>query len=464
MSNSSPKPVPIAVIIAWISVLESTLLMRFFSELMIFPRSGRIACVVRSRACFAEPPAESPSTMKSSADSGILDRAVGELSRERRVLERALPSRQLTSLARGLPGVARRDRLLDDLAGLGLVLLEELPQPLVDDLLDQARDSRVPELGLRLSFELGVAELHRDDRRQALSGVLAFEVVLLLLEDAFLPRVLVERARERGAEALEMRSTLRRVDVVREREDRLDVRGVPLHRDLDGSLVALALEVDDVLVHRILRLVDVRDEVPDPAFVVELVGPAAGALVAKHDPQPAREECRLAQALEKRRCVELGLLEHLGVGKEGDDRAGLVLRGHADRGHVGRGLASRELLAVDLPVAAHLGDEPLGERVHDRDADAVQASRDLVPVAAELAAGVKLRQDDGERRKSLLRDHIDRDARACVANGHGVVRMDRDVDQVVAAGERLVDRVVDHLVDEVMQAARARRPDVHPGS
>ena len=46
--------------------------MRFFSELMIFPRSGRIACVVRSRACFAEPPAESPSTMKSSADSGSL--------------------------------------------------------------------------------------------------------------------------------------------------------------------------------------------------------------------------------------------------------------------------------------------------------------------------------------------------------------------------------------------------------
>ena len=42
-SNSSPMPVPMAVIIAWISVLESTLLMRFFSLLMIFPRSGRIA-------------------------------------------------------------------------------------------------------------------------------------------------------------------------------------------------------------------------------------------------------------------------------------------------------------------------------------------------------------------------------------------------------------------------------------
>ncbi len=137
---------------------------------------------------------------------------------------------------------------------------------------------------------------------------------------------------------------------------------------------------------------------------------------------------------------------------------------HADRLHVRRGLASRELLAVHLAVASHLGDEPLGERVDDRDADAVQAAGDLVAVAAELPAGVELRQDDGERRKSLLSDHVDRDARAGVANGHRVVRMDRDVDEVVSARERLVDRVVDHLVDEVMQATRARRPDVHPGS
>ena len=72
MSNSSPMPVPIAVTIAWISTLERTLLIRFFSLLMIFPRSGRIAWYVRSRPIFAEPPAESPSTMKSSADSGSL--------------------------------------------------------------------------------------------------------------------------------------------------------------------------------------------------------------------------------------------------------------------------------------------------------------------------------------------------------------------------------------------------------
>ena len=46
--------------------------MRDFSTLRILPRSGRTACVERSRPCLAEPPAESPSTMKISEISGSL--------------------------------------------------------------------------------------------------------------------------------------------------------------------------------------------------------------------------------------------------------------------------------------------------------------------------------------------------------------------------------------------------------
>ena len=46
--------------------------MRLFSTLMILPRSGSTAWVLRSRACLAEPPAESPSTTKISARLGSL--------------------------------------------------------------------------------------------------------------------------------------------------------------------------------------------------------------------------------------------------------------------------------------------------------------------------------------------------------------------------------------------------------
>src|SRR5882672_4289587 len=41
--------------------------------------------------------------------------------------------------------------------------------------------------------------------------------------------------------------------------------------------------------------------------------------------------------------------------------------------------------------------------------------------------------------------------------------MERQVDLRAKAGQRLVDGVVHHFVNQVMQAARGRRPDVHAG-
>src|SRR5204862_4432335 len=101
-------------------------------------------------------------------------------------------------------------------------------------------------------------------------------------------------------------------------------RRVPLHRDFDRAFLVHALEIGDRLMHRVLRRVDVRDEVPDPAFVVELNALAAGALVAEADAQAAREKGRLAQALAERLVRPVDLLEDLAVGKERDRRAGLL--------------------------------------------------------------------------------------------------------------------------------------------
>ena len=63
--------------------------MRAFSTLRILPRSGRTACVLRSRPCLAEPPAESPSTMKISASDGSLTEQSASLPGSARVLQRA---------------------------------------------------------------------------------------------------------------------------------------------------------------------------------------------------------------------------------------------------------------------------------------------------------------------------------------------------------------------------------------
>ena len=56
---------------------------------------------------------------------------------------------------------------------------------------------------------------------------------------------------------------------------------------------------------------------------------------------------------------------------------------------------------------------------------------------------------------------IDRNAAAVVDDRDRAVDVDRDVDLIAVPGQRLVDRVVDDFVDEMVQAGRTGRADVH---
>ena len=62
-------PQPSAVTRSDSSLFSSTFATDAPSVFSTLPRSGRIACRARSRPCFADPPAESPSTMNSSLSS-----------------------------------------------------------------------------------------------------------------------------------------------------------------------------------------------------------------------------------------------------------------------------------------------------------------------------------------------------------------------------------------------------------
>ena len=262
-----------------------------------------------------------------------------------------------------------------------------------------------------------------------------------------------------AAEAGEVRAAVVGVDVVGVAVDALGVAVVPLQGDLDDDAVALAGDVDRLLRQRLLVAVQVLDERDDPALVLEAVLLAV-ALVVERDQDPAVQERQLAQALRERVEAEGRRLEDLRVGLEGDLRPALV--GHPGLLEAGLRDAARVGLAVDLVVAPDLHLEQLRERVHDRDADAVQASRDLVGALVELAAGVELGEHDlGRVELGHRRVGTDRDAAPVVDDRHRVVDVDRDGDLAAEAGQRLVDRVVDDLVDEVVQPRLAGRADVH---
>ena len=192
------------------------------STLRILPRIGRIAWVRWSRPCLAGPPAESPSTMKSSHSSGLVDWQSASLPGRPPPPSRPL---RLRAASRALRAASRATaaplRLARDLLALGRVLLEPLTELVVDDLLHERLRLGVAELGLGLALELRLGQLDADDRGEALADVVAGEVGVLLLEDVPVARELVDQRGQRGPEALLVGAALMGVDGVREGVHRL---------------------------------------------------------------------------------------------------------------------------------------------------------------------------------------------------------------------------------------------------
>ena len=128
-------------------------------------------------------------------------------------------------------------------------------------------------------------------------------------------------------------------------------------------------------------------------------------------------------------------------------------------------LAALERHPIEFLAARHFNFHPLRQRVCHRDADAVQATRGLVDLGIEFAAGVQRAHDHFERRLVLeFRVRIDRDAAAIVGDGDEAVGLHLDLDPVGMAGKRLVHGIVDHLGKEVMQRLLVSAADIHAGA
>src|SRR3970040_1677014 len=169
LKSSFPTPVPRSVIIVRMSCEESILSIRAFSTFRIFPFKGRIAWYRRSRACFAEPPAESPSTRKSSHRAGSVSWQSASFPGEPRRIERPLSPRQFLRLARRLPRPGGLEGLLHDLPGDGRRLLEEVGQLLVDQRVHDPLHFAVPQTVLRLPIALGLRDFDGDAGGQPFS-------------------------------------------------------------------------------------------------------------------------------------------------------------------------------------------------------------------------------------------------------------------------------------------------------
>ena len=157
-----------------------------------------------------------------------------------------------------------------------------------------------------------------------------------------------------------------------------------------------------------LVLVQVLDEGRDAAVVLELVLLAV-ALVVNRDEDAGVEERQFAQALRQRVEAVLDRFENLRVRPERHLRAATLRRSR--HFEIGERMAALVTLLVDLAVPPDLEVEPLGQRVDDGDANAMEAARHLVALVVELAASVEHGEHDFGRRLAA-RVAIDRESRA----------------------------------------------------
>ena len=327
----------------------------------------------------------------------------------------------------------------------------------IDQALHEGLRFGVAEFGLGLAFELGFPQLDADDRGEALPDVLAAEVGVLVLQNPPVAGELVHQRRQGRPVALFVSAALGGVDRVGEGVDALGESGVPLHRDLraDALVQILSLELDDAGVAGPPLRIQVPYEVADPTGVLVgdlrrlLIVLVAGAFIGQVERQTTVEESHLLESAGQRVEVVDGGLEDLGIGPE--DHSGASRLDGFTLGQGGGGRAAPVTLRPHVTVAVDRDLDGAGQGVDHRDADAVQPTGHRVPAATELPTGVQDGQDHLDRRLLLDRVHVDGDAAAVVGDADSPVGSQHHVNRVAETRERLVDGIVHHLIDEVVQ-------------
>jgi hypothetical protein len=115
-------------------------------------------------------------------------------------------------------------------------------------------------------------------------------------------------------------------------------------------------------------------------------------------------------------------------------------------------IATFEPCVVFLAVAPDAQVEPVAERVDNRHAHAVQTAGNLVGILVELSASMELGHDDLGRRNALFLVNAHGNAASIVTDRDAVIGVKRDRDGVRMACQRLINAVVDDLIDHVVQA------------
>ena len=272
-------------------------------------------------------------------------------------------------------------------------------------------------------------------------------------------------------------------NIVGEERTVLLVSGVPLHRRLDLEFrrrllcVAVAVAVTVVAARHLHRLgafhvkhlrVDGLTGLVQPVheFTNATLGmkgplPSAFAFIREVNNDSTVQKCQFAQPACQRPDIEIQrAAKNLRIRTKTDLRPAAIARTYIAKRSV-RDTGS-VVLAILPPVPVHDQLQFLGQEVDDRNAYAMQPAGHLVRALVEFCACMQRGHDQFGRRAAGLDVRVNRDASPIVADSCPAIGQQINLDFCAEPGQRLVNRVVHHLVNQVMQTRSIIRvSDVH---
>ena len=251
-------------------------------------------------------------------------------------------------------------------------------------------------------------------------------------------------------------------DVVREAENILLVRLVPLQSNFHGNAVPSGGRVQHGFMQRLLGTMQVLDEGADAAHVLEPVM-FARTIVEQIDDEATVEKRQFPQAARKDGVVKVDVLEDFRTWAERDGSPGVVRISNCSEG--GNRVPVPVLLHPDVAISANTQRQAFGQGIDDRNADSVKSAGDFVGVIVKFAACMQRGHDDLGRRDALFLMNVHRDPAPVVLHADRSVIDDADRYLGAVAGKRLVHAVINDLKHHVVKAGPiVGITDVHAGA
>ena len=180
--------------------------------------------------------------------------AIGQFAGERQSFQRPLAQDAVLGRLRRLARFQGEHHFIDDRPRVIRSFFQISRQAFAKNCLYRATHFHIAKLGFGLTFKLGIFQFNRDDRQNSLAHIVAGQITVAVFEQIIFPRVIIQGARQGGAEAGQVHAAFRRRSVVSEagfaRGDVIQI----LESDFYLHAIGIFVQIEDGFVKRLFFL------------------------------------------------------------------------------------------------------------------------------------------------------------------------------------------------------------------